>query len=81
MRFTNHRGYVSFETLSQWRPTSYRARSSRQTRGFATEIEAKQFAKAKLSEEWKVTAGTLNPHLPRRQMSASEINQWIEVEE
>ena len=43
--------------------------------------EAKQFAKAKSSEEWKVTAGTLNPYLPRRQISASEINQWIEEEE
>ena len=27
--------------------------------------EAKQFAKAKSSEEWKVTAGTLNPYFAK----------------
>jgi hypothetical protein len=45
------------------------------------ESEAKQFAKAKLSEAMKVTAGTLSPHQPiRRTITASEINQWIEEE-
>jgi hypothetical protein len=60
MRFTNHRWYVSIEAPSKWRPTSSRAPFLRQTRGFPTEIEAKQFAKAVLSDEMKVTAGTLN---------------------
>jgi hypothetical protein len=82
MRFTNNRWYVSFETPSQWRPTSGRAPSSRKTKSFSTEIEAKQFAVAMLSDGLKVTAGTLNPHLPRRRIiEASEIEQWIKEKE
>jgi hypothetical protein len=49
------------------------------TKGFPTEVEAKQFAKAMLSEELKVIAGTLSPHQPaRRYFPSSEIGQWIE---
>jgi hypothetical protein len=78
MRFSENHWYVSFEAPKQWRPTSSRAPSARQTKAFPTEREAKQFAKAKLSEGMNVTAGTLNPHLPtRRIILASEIEQWI----
>jgi hypothetical protein len=57
-------------------------RRTRETKSFPTEIEAKQFAIAMLSEGRKVTAGTLSPHKPiRRTVTASEINQWIEDEE
>lgn len=72
--------FVSVETSKQERPVSSRA--ARQSKAFPTEIEAKQFAKAMLSEGLKVTAGTLNPHQPmRRTITASEINQWIDDEE
>jgi hypothetical protein len=37
-----------------------------ETRTFATEIEAKQFARVKLDEGLAVYAGTINPHLPKR---------------
>jgi hypothetical protein len=71
--------FVSVETPKHWRLVPWRAPSPRQTKAFPTEIEAKQFAKAMRSEGLKVTAGTLNPHQPiRRQIAASEINQWIE---
>jgi hypothetical protein len=77
-----NRWYVSVERPSQWRPATSRAPSPRQTKSFPTEIEAKQFAKAMLSEGLKVTAGTLSPHQPRRrQIAASEINRWIEEDE
>jgi hypothetical protein len=77
-----NRWYVSVEAPSEWRPTSSRAPSSRKTKAFPIEIEAKQFAKAMLLEGLKVTAGTLNPHLPRRRIiAASEIDQWIEEKE
>jgi hypothetical protein len=50
----------------------------RQTKGFPTETEAKQFAKAMLSKTSYVTAGTITPHQPRRRtIDASEIDQWI----
>jgi hypothetical protein len=31
-----------------------------------------------LSEGFKVMAGTMNPHLPRRLVVASEIDRWID---
>ena len=73
--------FVSVNTPKQQGPVSSRAPSARQTKSFPTEDEAKQFAKAKLSEGMKVTAGTLSPHQPiRRNITALEINRWIEEE-
>jgi hypothetical protein len=45
------------------------------------ELEAKQFARAMVSEGFKVMAGTMNPKLPRRPIAASEIEQWIKEPE
>lgn len=74
--------FVSVEAPSKWRPTTSRAPASRETKSFPTEIEAKQFAKAKLAEGLKVTAGTLSPHQPRRRIiAASAIQDWIEETE
>jgi hypothetical protein len=71
--------FVSIQTPRQWRPSSSRTPFARQTKAFLTEAEAKQFAKAMVSDGLKVTAGTLSPHLPRRrQIAAAEIDQWIE---
>jgi hypothetical protein len=78
---TNH-WFVSVETPKQLRLSSSAAPRPRETKSFPTEIEAKQFATAMLSEGRKVTAGTLMPHQPiRRTIPASEINQWIGEEE
>ena len=53
--------------------------SARQTKGFPTETEAKQFAKAMLSGGYDVTAGTLSPHQPiRRTVAAREVYRWLE---
>jgi hypothetical protein len=77
-----NRWYVSIDRPSQQRPSLSRASSPRQSKSFPTEIEAKQFAKAMLSDGYKVTAGTLNPYQPRRRIiTTSEINQWIEEKE
>src|SRR5450631_1982171 len=70
--------YVSIDRPILRRPTSLRAPSPRQSKSFPTEIEAKQFARAMLSEGFKVMAGTMNPHLPRRLVVASEIDRWID---
>jgi hypothetical protein len=79
MRLIKNHWYVSTEAPSVWRPATSRAPSSRGTRTFPNEIDAKQFAKAMLSEGMKVTAGTLNPHRPKRRLIAfPEIGQWIE---
>jgi hypothetical protein len=64
--------YVSFDL-----PHGKRAQS-RWTETFPTEREAKNFARAKLVETPKVTAGTLNPHLPKRTIAATQIVHWLE---
>jgi hypothetical protein len=51
---------------------------ARQTKGFPTETEAKQYAKAMLSDGNYVTAGSMSPHQPtRRTIDASEVDEWI----
>jgi hypothetical protein len=74
--------FVSVQTPKQLRLFSSAAPRRTETKSFPTEIEAKQFAIAMLSEGRKVTAGTLSPHQPiRRTIAASEINRWIGEEE
>jgi hypothetical protein len=64
--------YVSFEL-----PRGKRA-LARATETFPNEREAKKFARAKLIDTPNVTAGTLNPHLPKRTVAATQIVQWLE---
>ncbi|MGY3235191.1 hypothetical protein ACVWZ4_004246 [Bradyrhizobium sp. USDA 4472] len=54
-----------------------RLRSPRETKTFATENEAKLFARAKLDEGLAVFAGTINPHVPRRLIPAAGIHAWL----
>ena len=63
--------YVSFD-LPRGR------RVVRATETFPNEGEAKKFARAKLIDTPNVTAGTLNPHLPKRTIAATQIVQWLE---
>jgi hypothetical protein len=75
------RWFVSVDTPKHKGPVSSRTSVTRQAKTFPTESEAKQFAKAKLAEGMRVTAGTLIPYQPiRRIIAASDINQWIEEE-
>jgi hypothetical protein len=64
--------YVSFEL-----PPGKRAQV-RATETFPNEREAKKFARAKLIDTPNVTAGTLNPHLPKRTIAATQILEWLE---
>jgi hypothetical protein len=54
-----------------------RRRSSRATRRFETEKEAKDFARAKFKEGLTVYAGTINPHLPRQLIPSRSIPSWL----
>ena len=67
--------YVSFEPIKL--PTGKRA-FSRATETFRSELEAKDFARQKLTETRNVSAGTLNPYLPKRVISAAQIELWLE---
>jgi hypothetical protein len=64
--------YVSFEL-----PRGKR-NHARMTETFTNEREAKIFARAKLVDTPNVTAGTLNPHLPKRTIAATQILEWLE---
>jgi hypothetical protein len=64
--------YVSFEL-----PPGKR-KHARATETFRSELEAKKFARAKLVDTLNVSAGTLNPHLPKRTIAAAQILEWLE---
>jgi hypothetical protein len=67
--------YVTFEYRKQG--LLPKRRRPRETRTFATEDEAKVFARAKLDEGLIVFAGTLNPHLPRRLIPSNGVHAWL----
>jgi hypothetical protein len=64
--------YVAFE-----QQTRKRGRT-RATETFPNEREAKKFARAKLVEAQKISAGTLNPHLPKRTIASAQMLEWLE---
>src|SRR4029077_20278868 len=51
-------------------------RHPRQTRSFATEAEAKRFARLKLEQGLAVFAGTVNPHSPKQHIPPSHNKFW-----
>jgi hypothetical protein len=65
--------YVSFEP----RKLPGKRAHHRATERFPNEFEAKKFAKAKLADTRNVSAGTLNPHLPKRTIASTQIVQWL----
>jgi hypothetical protein len=67
--------YVTFEVRK--RGTLPKQRSPRETRTFATEAEAKAFARAKLDEGLAVFAGTINPSVPRQLIPSARIQAWL----
>jgi hypothetical protein len=67
--------YVSFE---QKRISPAKRAFSRATETFHSELKAKEFARQKLADTHNVTAGTLNPHLPKRVISSAQLSQWLE---
>jgi hypothetical protein len=67
--------YVSFE---QKRIRPAKRAFSRATETFRSELKAKEFAKQKLAETRNVSAGTLNPHLPKRVIPSAQMIQWLE---
>lgn len=52
-------------------------RNPRLTKTFETETEAMDFARTKFEAGLMVTAGTINPHLPRRAIPSAEIPAWL----
>jgi hypothetical protein len=69
--------YVTFERKRGVLP---KCRSPRETKTFATEADAKAFARLMLEAGLPVFAGTINPHLPKRLISSSGMPAWLEDE-
>jgi len=67
--------YVTFEV--QNRAALPKRRSPRETKTFATEKEARAFARQKLHEGLAVHAGTMNPYVPRQSIPSSSIPTWL----
>src|SRR5690554_1712062 len=74
---SKHTWYVSFETppaqAGEKRPYS------RTTQTFQNESEARDFAREKLQISRDVSAGTLNPFLPKRVITSAQVYQWLDV--
>ena len=51
---------------------------TRQSEQFASEQDAKIFANDRWVEGLEVTAGTLNPHLPKRFIGSRQIKKWLD---
>jgi hypothetical protein len=50
---------------------------SRRSRTFASESDAKRYAAAMIAEGVELSAGTLNPVVPKRTIGPLQIEQWL----
>jgi hypothetical protein len=66
--------YVSFEPKQRVRNNT----RPRTTETFRNERQAKEFAKARLEEGLNVSAGTLNPVMPKRTISSKQVLDWLD---
>ena len=73
-----HIWYVTYEVPRSG--TLVPRRNPRLTRTFETEAEARDFARTKFDGGLIVTAGTINPHLPRRAIPSAEIPAWLDCD-
>jgi hypothetical protein len=69
--------FVSFEVPRDAKRRTF----ARVTETFASEGDAKQFAKAKLSLGQTVSAGTINPYQPKRTVTPMRVSEWIDEPE
>ncbi|WGR92534.1 hypothetical protein MTX26_21100 [Bradyrhizobium sp. ISRA443] len=66
--------YVSYALRD---PNAGQQRFPRQTRTFSSERDAKVFAGSLLDQTEDVSAGTINPHQPRRVIAPAAIAAWV----
>jgi hypothetical protein len=50
---------------------------SRRSQSFASETDAKLYAASRIAEGVELTAGTLNPVVPKRTIGPLQIEQWL----
>jgi hypothetical protein len=66
--------YVSFEPTER---LTGKYSPLRTTGVLQDEHEAKAFAKARLADGLNISAGTLNPHQPKRTIASAQILDWL----
>jgi hypothetical protein len=67
--------YVSYTV----KPDDGSRRYARKTRIFDTEELAKLFVREIANENLRPTAGTINPHSPKKIISAANMTRWLET--
>ena len=67
--------YVSFDAKKCARE---KRTHTRLAESFQTEQEAKAYARTKLAHGLNVSAGTLNPHQPKRIIVPAQILNWLD---
>jgi len=70
--------YVAFEPQKTLKPADGGLSAVRSTRTFKSEIDAKLFAMQILAKGWSASAGTLNPHQPKKIVAPSQIERWAD---
>jgi hypothetical protein len=50
---------------------------SRRSQSFTSESDAKKFAAAQLAEGIEISAGTINPVVPKRIVGPLQISKWL----
>ena len=71
--------YVAFGPDKTLKTDDSATGAVRSTRTFKSEIDAKLFAMQILAKGWSASAGTLNPHQPKRTVGASQIERWADL--
>jgi hypothetical protein len=51
---------------------------ARATRTFKSEVDAKLFAMQILAKGWTASAGTINPHQPKRVIGSADVERWAD---
>jgi hypothetical protein len=69
--------YVSYFTHGDPTLNGANRKYARATRSFKTEADAKLFARKIVENGWTASAGTLNPHLPKKIVSPNRVLDWI----
>jgi len=70
---TSNTWYVSIHLPHEEKTGHY----SRRTQSFKSESDAKRFAAARMADGIEVSAGTINPVMPKRIVGPAEIRQWL----
>jgi len=70
--------YVTFGPEKEARTDDRAKGFRRSTRTFKSEVDARLFAMQIMAKGWSASAGTLNPHQPRRVVGPAQIERWAD---